>query len=104
VAGAFAAAAVRRRDALWAVFAGLLVLLVPVAIARSGLDSTFITDADNVAIIVGAFLMAGAVTFGLGLPKSLEDRLPSRRQAAGVDFRSGHHPGASALHCCRLGR
>ena len=75
LAGAFAAAAVRRRDAFWAAMALILVILVALTIARSGLDATFITDADDVAIIVGVFLMAGMVTLGLGLPKSLEDRL-----------------------------
>ena len=75
LAGAFAAAAIRRRDAFWAATALILVILVALTIVRSGLDATFITDADDVAIIVGAFLMAGIVMLELGLPKSLEDRL-----------------------------
>ncbi len=75
LAGAFAAAAVRRRDVFWAAIALILVILAALTVARFGLDPRFITDADDEAIIVGAFLMAGVVTLGLGLPKSLEDRL-----------------------------
>ena len=66
LAGAFVAAAVRRRDAFWAAMAMILVILVALTIARSGLDATFITDADDVAILIGSFLMAAMVTLGLG--------------------------------------
>jgi hypothetical protein len=75
LAGAFAAAAVRRRDAFWAILAVVLVIFVAVTIARSGIDATFVRDVDDVAVVVGAFVLAGVVTLGLGLPKSLEDRL-----------------------------
>ena len=75
LAGAFAAAAIRKPGTSWAVIAVFLVLLIPVTIARSGLDSTFITNADDGAVIVGAFLLAGVVRLGMGLPESLEDRL-----------------------------
>src|SRR5919198_3761378 len=75
IAGAFAAAAARRRDAFWAAMALVIVISVAVTIVSSGFDASFIADADDVAIVVGAFLMAGVVTLGLGLPKPLEDRL-----------------------------
>ena len=68
------AAAVRRRDTFWAAMA-LILVVRPLTIARSGLEATFIRDADDVAVMIGGFLMAGMVSFGLGLPKSLEDRL-----------------------------
>ena len=44
-------------------------------VARSGIDATFVRDADDVVVVIGEFLLAGAVALGLGLPKSLEDRL-----------------------------
>jgi predicted Zn-dependent protease len=75
LAGAFAAAAIRRRDGFWAATALLLEILVALTIVRSGLDATFVRDADDVAIVAGAFLLAGMVALGLGLPKSLEDRM-----------------------------
>ena len=75
LAGAFAAAAVRRRDAFWAAMAGVLVVFLALGVARSGIDPTFVRDADDMVVVVGEFLMAGVVALGLGLPKSLEDRL-----------------------------
>ncbi len=75
LAGAFAAAAVRRRDAFWAAIAGVLLVLLALGVARSGIDPAFVRDADGVVVVVGGFLMAGVVALGLGLPKSMEDRL-----------------------------
>lgn len=75
LAGAFAAAAIRRRDTFWAATALVLVISGVLITVRAGLGATFITDADEVAITVGEFLLAGTVALGLGLPKSLEDRL-----------------------------
>lgn len=75
VAGAFGAAAVRRRDAFWAAMAGELVVLLALGVAGYGIDPTFVRDADDLVIVVGEFLLAGAVALAMGLPKSLEDRL-----------------------------
>ena len=75
LAGAFAAAALRRRDGFWAAMVLILVTFVALTIASSGLDTTVIRDADDVAFLVGVLLMAGMVTLGPGLSKSLEDRL-----------------------------
>ena len=75
LAGAFAAAAVRRRDAFWPAMAGVLVVFLALGVARSGIDPTFVRDADDMVVVVGEFLMAGVVALGLSLPKSLEDRL-----------------------------
>jgi hypothetical protein len=75
LAGAFAAAAVRRRDAFWAALAGMLVIFIALGVARSGINPIFVRDADDVVVVIGEFLLAGVVALGLGLPKSLEDRL-----------------------------
>lgn len=75
LAGAFVAAAVRRRGAYWAAMAVVLVVFIALTVARSGIGATFVRNADDVVVVVGAFLLAGVVTLGLGLPKSLEDRL-----------------------------
>jgi predicted Zn-dependent protease len=75
LAGAFAAAALRRRDAFWAAMALVLVALVALTIARSGFDATFIADADDAAVLVGGLLIAAVVMLAWGLPQSMEDRL-----------------------------
>lgn len=75
LAGAFAAAAIRRRDAFWAVTALGLVIGEVLRVVSSGVDPTLITDASDAAIIAAAFLLAGVVVLGMGLPASLEDRL-----------------------------
>jgi predicted Zn-dependent protease len=75
LAAAFALAAVRRRDAFWTATAVVLVISGVLITVRSGLDATFVTNANEAAVIVGAFLLAATVTLGMGMPKALEDRL-----------------------------
>jgi hypothetical protein len=75
LAGALTAAAVRRRDTFWVAMALAIVILVSVTVARTGLEATFIRNADDVVMMIGIFLMAGMVAIGPAIPKSLEDRL-----------------------------
>jgi hypothetical protein len=75
---ACAAAAVRRRDAFYAVMTFVLVLVAGILVYRQGLGLTrFAGNADELVLFAGALLLAATILVRSGLPASLEDRLTS---------------------------
>jgi len=76
IALAFGAAAVRTRDS-FNVASSLVVLAFAVLLTvRLGLDATrFVANVDQLVMVVGALLLAVAITLRNGLPASIEDRL-----------------------------
>lgn len=73
---ACAAAAIRRRDAFYALMSFVVVVFAGIQIYQYGLHlATFAGNADGLVLFVGVLLLAAMILIRGGLPASLEDRL-----------------------------